>query len=135
MLRLLSVSLVAIVIAAAPVAANEFCDKELAPLVVQRKELFDKLSAIGKRAKEPGAREQFCTTLTAAIGNIRKVVDYMEQNKDFCGVPDEAIDNAKHGLEQNQTLRKKICVAGAQQQQSKDGQPPIPKPPVELKLQ
>ena len=62
----------------------------------------------------------------------------MEQNKDFCGVPDEVIDQAKKGLAQNLSMRKKVCLAQAQpqqQQQSAPGKPAIPRPPVELRLQ
>jgi hypothetical protein len=124
----------------APAFANEFCDKELGPMMQETKALTGKLEAISKRAKAPNAREQFCGTLNAYIGNIRKVLAYMEQNKDFCAVPDAAIDNAKKGLAQNQAMRRKVCVAQAQPQQQSNQQPEpgrkvIPRPPVELRLQ
>jgi hypothetical protein len=130
-----AVMITAMLVASAPAFANEFCDKELAPMVQQRKALNDKLAAIGKRAKQPGAREQFCGTLTAYIGNVRKFLTYMEQNKDFCAIPDQAITQAKQGLAQNQTLRKKVCLASAQPQPGAPGKPAIPRPPVELRLQ
>jgi hypothetical protein len=127
---------------ARPAFANEFCDKELGPMMTETKELTGKLEAISKRSKSPNAREQFCGTLNAYIGNIRKVLAYMEQNKDFCAVPDAAIDNAKKGLAQNQAMRRKVCLAQAQPpaqqqgaQQPGAGQKVIPRPPVELKLQ
>jgi hypothetical protein len=125
----------AVFLAGAPALANEFCDKELRPMMEQRTALTAKLEDIGKHAKRPGAREQFCGTLTAYIGNITKFVKYMEQNKDFCGIPDEALDAAKKGLGQNQSLRKKICSAPAQPRPQANGQPPVPRPPVELRLQ
>jgi hypothetical protein len=135
MLRLAPALFVAAALVTTPVVANEFCDKELAPMVEQRKALTDKLTAIGKRAKQPGAREQFCGTLNAYIGNIRKFLTYMEQNKEFCAIPDDAIAQAKQGLNQNQSLRKKVCVAAAQPAQQAPGKPSIPRPPVELRLQ
>jgi hypothetical protein len=137
MSRLIPAMLVAAVaLGAAPASANEFCDKELTPIVQQRKALQDKLASISKRAKQEGSREQFCGTLNAYIGNIRKFVTYIEANKDFCGVPDEAITEAKKGLVQNQSLRRKVCVAAAQPQaRQTPGKPAIPKPPVELRLQ
>jgi hypothetical protein len=130
-----AVMITAMLVTSAPAFANEFCAKELAPMVQQRKALNDKLAAIGKRAKQPGAREQFCGTLTAYIGNVRKFLAYMEQNKDFCAIPDQAITQAKQGLAQNQTLRKKVCLASAQPQPGAPGKPAIPRPPVELRLQ
>lgn len=135
MLRLATAVFVAAALVTTPVAANEFCDKELAPMVEQRKVLTDKLASIGKKPKQPGAREQFCGTLNAYIGNIRKFLSYMEQNKEFCAIPDSAIEQAKQGLGQNQSLRKKVCVAAAQPQQSTPGKPSVPRPPVELRLQ
>ena len=128
-----------------PAAANEFCDKELGPLMQRTKSLNTELEVIAKK-KSPDTREKFCGTLTAYIGSIRKSLDYMTQNKDFCGIPDEAIDGAKKGLEKTQSVRKKVCVAQAQPQaqQGQPGQPGQPgqlgrpviqRPPVELRLQ
>jgi hypothetical protein len=123
---------------ALPASANEFCDKELGPMMQRTKSLNDQLAAIAKR-KAPDTREKLCGTLTVYISSIRKSLDYMEQNKDFCGIPDAAIDGAKKGLAQTQTTRRKICVAAAQpQQQQQSGQPGRPavqRPPVELRLQ
>jgi hypothetical protein len=141
MLRHAPALFLALVLLPLPAVANEFCDKELGPMMQQSKTLTGQLAAISKRSKAPNAREQFCGTLNAYIGNIRKVLAYMEQNKEFCGVPDVAIDNAKKGLAQNQAMRRKVCLAQAQPQQSQSDQQPgpgrkvIPRPPVELRLQ
>ena len=136
MLRVITAMLTtALLLTSAPALANEFCDKELGPMVQQRKALNDKLAAIGKRAKQPGSREQFCGTLNAYIGNVRKFLTYMEQNKDFCAIPDQAIVQAKQGLAQNQSLRKKVCLASAQPQPGAPGKPALPRPPVTLRLQ
>ena len=136
MLRVITAMLTtALLLTSAPALANEFCNKELGPMVQQRKALNDKLAAIGKRAKQPGSREQFCGTLNAYIGNVRKFLTYMEQNKDFCAIPDQTIAQAKQGLAQNQSLRKKVCLASAQPQAGAPGKPAIPRPPVELRLQ
>ena len=138
MLRFVSASLfIAVSFASAPALANEFCDKEMAPMIQQRTAFTARLQEIGKNPKRPGAREKFCGTLTSYIGNVDKFLKYMQQNKEFCGIPDGAIDQAKKGLAQNQTLRKKVCSAPRQapQQQQSSGQPAIPRPPVELRLQ
>jgi hypothetical protein len=126
----------ALLAAAHPAEANEFCDKELGPLMQRTKSLNSELEVIAKK-KTPDTREKFCGTLNAYIGSIRKSLDYMLQNKDFCAIPDEAIDGAKKGLVQTQSIRKKVCVAQAQPQaqQGQPGKPAIPRPPVELKLQ
>jgi|tagenome__1003787_1003787.scaffolds.fasta_scaffold20108544_2 hypothetical protein len=140
MARPIPATLLAIaVLYSSPAFANEFCDKELAPMIDQRKALTAKLNSISKTAKAnpENARKEFCGTITAYVGNIQKFLTYLQQNKDFCGIPDEAIDSAKKGLAQNQTMRRKVCVAAAQPrpQQQGQGQPAIPRPPVELRLQ
>ena len=136
MLRVLPAIMIAATLVASTTAfANEFCNKELGPMMQQRKTLNEKLSAIGKRPKQPGAREQFCGTLNAFIGNGRKLVTYMEQNKDFCSIPDVAITQAKEGVAQSQTMRRKVCLASAQPQPGAPGKPALPRPPVELRLQ
>jgi hypothetical protein len=158
----LAMLVAATVVATAPAAANEFCDKDLRPLVEQRQTLTAKLTTTAKQAKQTGSRDQFCGTLNAYIGNLQKFLAYIEENKDFCGVPDEAIEQAKKGLSQNQSLRKKVCLAAAQPQTQQQGsalqgsalqgsaqqgsgqqgsaqqgsaQQSIPRPPVELRLQ
>src|SRR4051812_40983570 len=70
MLRFVSASLfVALFFPGAPAFANEFCEKEMTPVVQRRAGFTAKLKEIGKHAKQPGAREKFCGTLTAYIGN------------------------------------------------------------------
>ena len=125
------------IVSAAPAFANEFCDKEMMPLLQARQTLNDRLTALGKQAKQPGAREKFCGTLTQYIGNIRKTLAYMQQNKDFCGIPAEAIDAAKKGLASSGTMHHKVCVAPPPPREGAagGGGPAIPRPPVELRLQ
>jgi hypothetical protein len=125
-------------LASVPASANEFCDKELRPMVDQRKVLSAQLAAINKRSKNPGARDEFCGTLKRYISNNRSFVSYMEKNKEFCAIPDQAITQARQGLAQSESVRKKICLASARPQAQGDGAPARqapPKPPVELRLQ
>src|SRR4051794_33194872 len=65
MLRHAPAFFLALVLLPLPAVANEFCDKELGPMMQQTKTLTGQLAAISKRSKAPNAREQFCGTLNA----------------------------------------------------------------------
>lgn len=135
----------AMLLASPALAQNEFCTSEIMPLVKQRDALTQRLKALGKQGAQPGAREKFCGTLDEYMGVIRKTVSYMEQNKDFCSIPDQAITGIKKGLAQNTTMRYRVCVVGAKQAaQAQQGQqaqaaqqqrPGMVKPPTDLQLQ
>lgn len=118
-------------------AANEFCNKELAPFFTKKQALEAQLVAINKTAKQPGAREKFCGTMVPYLANLRGLVGYFEKNKDFCEIPEEQVSLARKALAQNITLRKKICSGPPPQAQSapQGGGERLPPPPVKLQLQ
>lgn len=125
------------VLAAGPAVANEFCNKEMLPYFEKKKAFEGQLAAINKAAKRPGAREKFCGTMTGYITNLRGLVSYIEKNKEFCGVADDQLTQARKGLAQNITLRKRICSGPPPQARPRAGQggPTMPPPPVNLRLQ
>jgi len=154
MLRLVSVSLfVGTMLAATPVVAqeaggpigNQFCSKDLQPMIARREELAKSLQAINKRAR-PKTFEQakktfndFCGTLGTYIANDKKMADYMSANKDFCAITDENIKQITQDMTQTQATRAKICSHPPRQQAAPaakgGGGPAAPKPPVNLRLQ
>ncbi len=153
MLRLVSVTLFAgAMLAATPVMAqeaggpigNQFCAKDLQPMMVKRQELATSLQAINKRAR-PKSFEQakktfneFCGTLGAYIANDKKLIDYMSANKEFCSISDENITQLTQDMKQTTATRTKICSHPPRQQAAPApgrGGPAMPKPPVNLRLQ
>jgi hypothetical protein len=116
-------------------AANGVCDSEIAPFMAKKAAIETQLVAINKQAKQPGAREKFCSAMVGYIGNLRNLADYMAKNQDFCGMPDEQIGQVNKGLASNITLRKKICSGPPPQARpAQGGGPSMPPPPVSLKL-
>ena len=108
----------------APAAANEFCDKELAPMMQERKALIERLSAIGKRAKEPGRpRPVLRDAQGGYIGNIdrsRSTTWSRTRNSAPCRTRRSA---GQAGPRAEPDARKKICLGGRRtgQQQAAAG--------------
>jgi hypothetical protein len=133
--------------AAGPIPGNQFCSKDLTPMLLNRGKIAQSLQAINKRPKpktfETFKRNfnDFCGQLGAYIANDQKIVEYMNKNKDFCALDATAIASQVKDVANAQATRKKICshppreptapppgAAGA-------GRAPLPKPPVNLRLQ
>lgn len=153
MLRLVSISLVAgSLLAAAPAMAqesapigNQFCNKDLQPMIERRGKIAASLQAINKRGR-PKTFEQakktfneFCGNLTAYIENDRKMLEYMQSNKDFCSITDENIKQVTADMTQTTKTKARICSKPPRQQVAPaprgGGGPAAPKPPVNLRLQ
>jgi len=127
-------------------AGNEFCGKDLQPMLARREEIAKTLQAINKRPR-PKTFEQakrtfndFCGSLSSYIANDQKILTYMSSNKDFCGITDQNIEQITQDMKQTQTTRTKICSHPPRQQAAPaapkgGGGPAAPKPPVNLRLQ
>lgn len=125
-----------VMVAGPALAQNEVCGSEVKPFFDKKAALEGQLKAISKNSKRAGAREKFCSTMGAYIGNMRGLVGYMEKNKDFCGIAAEQVGAAKKGLAQNITLRKRVCSGPPPQARPRagNGGPTVPPPPVKLQL-
>jgi hypothetical protein len=124
---------------------NQFCGKDLQPMLAKRDQLGKQLQAINKRPR-PKTFEQakktfneFCGGLSSYIANDKKMIDYMSSNKDFCGITDQNIQQMTQDMTQVQATRTKICSHPPRQQAAPapkgGGGPAAPKPPVNLRLQ
>ncbi|WP_413988898.1 hypothetical protein ACMDCR_23230 [Labrys okinawensis] len=129
---------------AAPIG-NEFCSKDLQPMLGRREEIAKLLQGINKRPK-PKTFEQlkrnfndFCGNLGTYIANDQKMLDYMTKNKDFCAITDQNIQQITTDMKQTQSTRTRICSHPPRQQVAPEAKGPggqaIPKPPVNLRLQ
>jgi hypothetical protein len=125
------------ILAATPVLANEFCDKEIKPLVDARMSITASINAINKNAKKAGARELFCSKIGAYVEADRKILAYMIKNKEFCAIPDQTIAQFEKDVATAGRTRKKVCSGPPPEARPRPGTgaPALPKPPVELRLQ
>ena len=69
----------------------------------------DAISAIGKRH---GDRQQMCAAVQTFTAAEEKVVKFLEDNKAGCGVPDQAVAQAKAMHAHTMQFRDTVCAEG-----------------------
>ena len=69
----------------------------------------DAISAIGKRH---GDRQQMCAAVQTFTAAEEKVVKFLEDNKTGCGVPDQAVAQAKAMHAHTMQFRDTVCAEG-----------------------
>ena len=92
---------------AMPESCNDF-QKVVAPRVA----LIEKLNGFKKR--KPTAAEA-CKIMNNLSAADKKIIEWMETNKDWCQVPDEQITQLKQASEQSNGFKGKACSAAAAQ--------------------
>jgi hypothetical protein len=124
------------ILAATPALANDFCDKELKPMIDNRLAITASINAISKNPKKAGARDAFCGRIKAYISADQRILDYMKKNKDFCAIPDQTIAQFAKDVATAGRTHKKVCMGPPPEARPRPGgAPALPKPPVELRLE
>ncbi len=126
------------VVWAAPALAQS-CSDDLQKLGQRREAEMATLNDLVKAAKgkqlDPTV---FCGKSSGLITAENAMIAYMEKNKDWCGIPDEAIDNLKANHAKSTSFAARACkVAGElkkmKEQQANGGGPqaqPLPTGPL-----
>jgi len=65
--------------------------------------------ALRKASERKADRKEICTLVTGFYGAESAVVKFLETNKTWCGIPDEAIKQAKIGHERTGKFRTAAC--------------------------
>lgn len=94
-------------------AAAQSCQEDFAKLSARREANVKALNAMtggGKRKLDPIAA---CPRLQSLAAAERELVAYMVKNKEWCGIPDEVLDNARKGSARTGGVAAQACrVAG-----------------------
>ena len=107
------VTLLAGVFAAGAATAGD-CNADIAALTQKRQTFIDRLNVLAKSSKgklDPVASCPPLRGLVVAEGNL---VKYLEANKDWCNVPDEAVNNLKGASTKSQAFATQACNIAAQ---------------------
>src|SRR5262249_55810124 len=67
-------------------------------------------SAVGDAVKAHAEHKQVCALMTTFVAAETKVVKFLEDNKLFCGIPDQVITNAKANHEKSLKFRTVACT-------------------------
>jgi hypothetical protein len=74
-----------------------------------RAEAEQKGAAIKKAGERKAERKEICTLVTSFYASEGAIVKFLETNKTWCGIPDEAIKQAKVGHERTAKFRTAAC--------------------------
>lgn len=79
-------------------------------LFEERQTIMSRINSWQKSKIDPGTA---CRTLTQLQGNGTKTLQWLEVNKDWCQVPDQAVDSLKTQQSQVSASRGNACKAAA----------------------
>lgn len=112
-----------IVVGAAAYAGD--CNTDIAGLSQKRQSYIEKLNAISKATKGKLDPVKSCPQLRGLVVAEGALVKYLESNKNWCNVPDEAVNNIKAAAAKSQTFATQACNLAEQakkmQQQQASG--------------
>ncbi|RBP04043.1 hypothetical protein DFR50_14115 [Roseiarcus fermentans] len=112
-------SLALAAMAAAPAFAD--CGQDMQKLGAARNGEMEKLNNFFKSFKgKPADPEAACERTRGLMQAEQAMLSYMEKNKDWCSIPDEAIANFKANHAKSATFAAKACTAAAQMRKMKE---------------
>jgi hypothetical protein len=102
----------------APAHAAE-CSVDIGGLTKKRQSIIDGLNKLQKTSPrgqlDPASS---CPRLRDLAASEKELLDYLQKNKDWCMVPDEAIMNLTKSLERSRTIAGKACAFAAQEKKN-----------------
>jgi hypothetical protein len=119
--------------------ARADCGVDMQKLAQDRNVQLQVVNDFAKAAHgKPMDPEAFCAKSAGLIRAEAALIAYMEKNKDWCSIPDEAIDQLKEHHAKNASFNAKACTVAAQikkmkEQQAQGGGPqvqPLPTGPL-----
>ena len=106
-----------LVIGAADVAQAGDCNADIAGLSAKRQSFIDKLNVLAKSSKGKLDPIASCPTLRGLVGAEGSLLKYLEANKAWCNVPDDAVGNLKQASGKSQQFATQACNLATQVKQ------------------
>jgi hypothetical protein len=95
-------------------ARADDCGADIANFNKKRQSVIDQLNHLasgGKKQLDPVAS---CPKLQSLVAIERQLVAYLTKNKDWCNVPDEALENITASSTKSQAVATQACAVAAQ---------------------
>jgi hypothetical protein len=127
----------ALVLALAGSAFAVDCNQDIAHLSKKRQAVIDQLNQLAKGGKKQLDPIASCPKLRALAAAEREFVAYLTKNKDWCSVPDEALQNLSTSSTKTSEVANQACKVAEQIKKAQEqgatggaGQPPAQKLPT-----
>jgi hypothetical protein len=100
------------------------CNEEIGALTKKRQGIIDQLNNL---AQANGAKKQLdpvaaCPKLRALVAAERELVAYLTKNKEWCSVPDQAVQNISASSGNSSKIANQACTAAAQMKKAQEQQ-------------
>ena len=113
MKRSLAAALVPLVMIAASGTASAQGPAQCADFVKLRAAAQEKANAVREAAQHKAERKVVCGLVQRFYAAEAAVVKFLEDNKTWCGIPEQAIKSGKAGHEQTAKFRDAVCSEAA----------------------
>lgn len=106
----------ALVLVEAPpaLAMTESCQNDLNKVAQGRLDAINRINTF--RKKRPSAT-QACSAFGNLVSSEAKMLKWMEDNKEWCQIPEQLIEDLKKGAAQGQKVRNQACSAAKKEAQ------------------
>ena len=123
--RAATIALLAVGVSGTAAFAGD-CNTDIAALSQKRQAVMEKLNVLAKASKGKLDPVTSCPTLKNLVSTEAALLKYLEANKNWCNVPDAAVDNLKTADAKSQQFATQACtlavqVKKQQQQQASGG--------------
>ena len=98
------------------------CNSDVAGLSQKRQVWIDKLNVLAKASKGKLDPVASCPTLRGLVKAEGELLKYLEANKNWCNVPDDAVANLKAADAKSQTFQTQACNLAEQVKKQKQQQ-------------
>ncbi|VFU09366.1 conserved exported hypothetical protein [Methylocella tundrae] len=98
------------------------CNEDIASLTKKRQVVIDDLNRLAKGSKNQLDPVASCPKLKALVGAERELLAYLTKNKEWCSVPDNALENITLSAQKSGSVAAQACKIAAQVTQMKKAQ-------------
>ncbi|WP_026607532.1 hypothetical protein [Methylocapsa acidiphila] len=116
----LGAALIACLISGAAFAGD--CNEDIANLTKKRQAIIDQLNQLSKGGKSQLDPIAACPKLRSLVSAERDLVSYLTKNKDWCAVPDQALENISASSSKTGGVANQACAAAAQMKKAQQQQ-------------
>jgi hypothetical protein len=125
-----AMALAVFAIAAAPQAALAQSAAQCSAFPQLREDAQKKALAVRTAMEHKADRKEICALVTRFYASEGAVVKFLEDNKTWCGIPDEAIKGAKTNHERTDKFKTAACTEGPSKPKAPTLSDAIGTPPV-----
>lgn len=100
--------------AVAPAMAQSSVCEKLGPMIQERQRLLERINSMGRRNVNP---QTACGLFNQLAANGQRTIAFARENKDWCQIPDEFMNNLTGSQAQISRVRGQACNAARQQAQ------------------